>query len=88
MNFSDKVEMEIFLNGELMAHKSEGTHKILNKWPSNGVLVIGQEQVFKVPRIKKRREWEMSHSGQCKNNLNFHGHYEAAEKIRQKSRSC
>ena len=43
--FSDKVEMEIFLNGKLMAHKSEGTHKILNKWPSNGVLIIGQEQV-------------------------------------------
>ena len=41
--FSDKVEMEIFLNGELMAHKSEETHKILNKWPSNGVLIMGQD---------------------------------------------
>ena len=37
--------MEIFLNGKLMAQKSEGTHKILNKWPSGGVFVLGQEQV-------------------------------------------
>ena len=49
---------------------------------------LDKSRFVKVPRIKKNREWEMSHSGQCKNNLNFHKHYEAAEKIKQKSWSC
>ena len=30
----------------------------------------------------------MSHSSQSKKKLNFYAHYEAAEKIKQKSKSC
>ena len=37
--------MQHYLNGEILANKSEETHKSLNKWPSGGVFVIGQEQV-------------------------------------------
>ena len=36
--------------------------------------------VGKVQMILKSREWPMSQSGKCKDNLNFRAHYGAAEK--------
>ena len=30
--------------------------------------------------FKKNREWPMSQSGKCKDNLNFHAHYRIGEK--------
>ena len=42
----------------------------------------------KFQRILKSREWPMSQSGKCKDNLNFRAHYGAAEKNEAKFRSC
>ena len=55
--FSDKMELHLSLNGELIANKTETSHKSLNKWPSGGVFVIGQEQVSHYLRsfLKKKR---------------------------------
>ncbi len=38
------MDLELFLNGELVKNVTEETHAKLNKWPSGGVFVIGQLQ--------------------------------------------